>query len=399
MYGKLSNFIGHVKQNATNYLLGLLLLITCGIAVEEGIVISQNNQIISQNERLIRQYKDETKGDTIENKIIAPIPAIMPAAAKIEIKEETQAEKEQAVVRPHLNTLEAKLENIIKSFKTKAHPEFITDICAVVREIKSGKEANIKGDLSCMAASLPKSYVMLAAAEYAAEYAKKHNTIPTFNITIDKVWNPVLKKSGTYNLRNLVFDMITYENGSSNGNLYANMLMRRFMVKYINDVLKKYNIKDWIVEIIPVNGKTYLNKTTANRQVDFYERLYNHEFPLSSQMEEILKQQTVTQRTKYLMKNGTEVGVKTGLNMGLAGVGGIVYFENNPYAFCIIATNKKIEKMNESGNRMKVEYGYKAWTSYSCNRIRDVGKGIGDYYQNQKKPESHKNNIKKSRKR
>ncbi len=230
--------------------------------------------------------------------------------------------------------LQGKIDLYIKALRQDRYLARTDQTSIMVYDLADDKTlVSINAEQPRMAASLIKPFVMLAVYE-----ADEQNRLQA--------------KCCTYGF---VERMITYHRGVAEANRSTNILLREVGIEYANNVFKKQGFRQTrIQQLIPRDGRTYLNTTSAQDLTTLFTRLYKKQLlgrrgdaEGKYADEEMLNLLTAghPSRLRTPAMNGVKIANKTGYVYGLNGDAGIVFMKDQqgkerPYVIAVMIEDK-----------------------------------------------------------
>ena len=256
--------------------------------------------------------------------------------------------------------LEATIDALVKKFRPRGGLTYSDRTSFVVYDLsRDVKLVSINEETPRMAASLIKNFVMLI---YFHEV--KHGRLQHTNrnrMHLEKMIRYSSNDSTNYFIR-LVGGPRT--------------MHRKLKANY------PYFKQTEIVELIPKNGRTYKNMTSARDLNKFYVQLWKETLPYSNKMMYYFEQPNgdyIYKKTR--IPTSVKVYNKTGTVYGLIGDSGIIEMRDangnlRPYVF----TGLIEDKSKTNSRRRRISFG--AWVGQRANVLRRVSERVYDYIKN-----------------
>ncbi len=264
----------------------------------------------------------------------------------------------QAANDPSIDSpLEQTIDDIIKQFRRKGSLKSTERTSFVVYDLTNNKKlVSINEDTPRMAASLIKNFVMLVYYHEVKQGRLQH----------------------TKRNREHLEKMIRYSSNPS-----TNYFIRLIGGPRIVDRRLKANYPYFnqtkIIELIPANGRTYRNMTSAQDLNKFYVQMWHKKLPYSDSMKYYLE----LPNGDYMYKKtripaSVKVINKTGTVYGLIGDSGIIEMQDpqgniRSYVF----TGLIEDRTKTSTRRRYISFG--AWVGQRANILRRVSERVYDY--------------------
>ncbi len=255
--------------------------------------------------------------------------------------------------------LEQNIDDFVKKFRRSGPLASTERTSFVVYDLSKRKKlVSINEDTPRMAASLIKNFVMLV---YFHEVKRKR-----------------LKHTNTnrYHLR----QMIRFSSNRST-NHFIKLVGGPSRAQRILKANYDYFRQTRIVEYIPLNGRTYQNKTSAQDLNKFYVQLWHKNLPFYEKMKYYLE----LPNGDYIYKKtripaSAKVYNKTGTVYGLIGDSGIIVMRDptgklRPYVFTGL-----IEDTSKPYGRRRISFG--TWVNQRANILRKVSERAYGYIYN-----------------
>lgn len=255
--------------------------------------------------------------------------------------------------------LEQNIDDFVKQFRRRGSLASTERTSFVVYDLSRGKKlVSINEDTPRMAASLIKNFVMLVYFHEVKQKRLTHNN------------------TNRYHLR----QMIRYSSNSST-NHFIRLVGGSSRANRILKANYPYFKQTRIVETIPLNGRTYRNKTSAQDLNKFYVQLWHKNLPYYEKMKYYLE----LPNGDYIYKKtripaSAKVINKTGTVYGLIGDSGIIVMRDpqgklRPYVFTGL-----IEDTSKPYGRRRISFG--AWVNQRASILRKVSERAYGYIYN-----------------
>lgn len=228
-----------------------------------------------------------------------------------------------------------------------------------IKNLLTNREYFNKEHVSFDAASLYKLWVMAAVyQQIKEEKLSKDEELSGDVAELNKKFNiPEDAAEQTEGIITLTVEQAIFQMITISHNYAALLLTDRIGISNLNNVLKKYNLKESSVGQSP--------KTTAYDTALFFEKLYNGEIvdkEYSQKMIDILKQQRINDRLPLYLPKDTVVAHKTGELNNFKHDAGIVFSKSGDYVIVILSESDVPDA--------------------AADRIANLSKAIYDYFRN-----------------